>query len=191
MRAHLLLRRITLAALLMPAFAGMAQAAPYTTLDAAASRISFSYSQMSVAMDGMFGTITATQFDFDPSTPDAAKVVLEIPLASVDAGYSEANAEVEKKEWLHTNAHPLARFESSKVEALGDRRYQVTGMLTIKGKSNEVTAPFSFTEKGAAGQFDGEFTFKRADFGIGEGMWSDFDIVANDITVKFSVIAGQ
>lgn len=186
-----LLHRLTFAAMLMPGLLAGAQAAPYKTLDTNASRITFAYSQMSVGMDGMFSTVTAKQFNFDPSKPETAKVVLEIPLSSVDAGYAEANAEVEKKEWLHTADHPFAHFESSKVEALGDNRYQVTGILTVKGKSNEVTAPFSFTEKGAAGQFDGEFTFKRADFSIGEGMWSDFDIVANDIQVKFSVVASQ
>src|SRR5690606_28302946 len=97
---------------------------------------------------GSFGEIKATEFSFDPAHPETAKVVIEISLASIDAGYEEANAELEKNEWLNLETHPLARFQSSKVEALGENRYQVTGDLSIKGNTQEVTVPFSFKEDG-------------------------------------------
>ncbi|HUH88600.1 MAG TPA: YceI family protein [Pusillimonas sp.] len=180
---------IALAAALGLGMLGGATAAQYTSLDAANSRISFGYSQMNVSMEGGFGQIKATEFNFDPANPETAKVALEIPLSSIDAGYAEANAELEKEEWLNLGTHPLASFQSTKVEALGDNRYQVTGNLSVKGNSKMVTAPFVFTEKGDSGAFEGEFTFQRADFGIGDGPWRDFSIVANDIKIKFRVIA--
>jgi polyisoprenoid-binding protein YceI len=164
-------------------------AAEYTSLDIETTRISFGYSQMNVGMDGSFGEIKATEFSFDPARPEAARVAIEISLASIDAGYEEANAELEKDEWLNLAAHPLARFQSSKVDALGENRYQVTGDLSIKGNTKQVTAPFSFKEDGDAGVFEGTFTFQRADFGVGEGQWKDFGIVANDITIQFHVVA--
>src|SRR3546814_18563679 len=74
---------------------------------------------MNVSMDGHFGEMKATEFSFDPAKPEAAKVAIEISLASIDAGYAEANAELEKNEWLNLAAHPLASFKSGKVEALG------------------------------------------------------------------------
>jgi polyisoprenoid-binding protein YceI len=184
-------RPMLLAAALGVGVLGTARAADYTSLNTTDSRISFGYSQMNVNMDGSFGDLKATQFSFDPAKPEAARVTVEIPLASVDAGYGEANAEIQKREWLNVAEHPFARFESSKVEALGDNRYQVTGQLSIKGKAQEVTAPFTFKQEGGHGVFDGAFTFKRADFGIGEGMWGDFGIVANDIQIKFHVIANS
>src|SRR3546814_13243386 len=94
-------------------------------------------------------------------------------------GYAEANAELAKNEWLNLAAHPLASFKSGKVEALGDGNYQVTGTLSIKGNAKEVSAPFTFKEDGNTGIFEGSFTFQRADFGVGEGQWKDFRIVAN------------
>jgi polyisoprenoid-binding protein YceI len=33
----------------------------------------------------------------------------------------------------------------------------------------------------------GSFVIRRADYGIGEGMWSKFDVVANDVTVNLSL----
>lgn len=184
-----LLRSFALAAALGFGTLGSAGAAQYTSLDAKASRISFGYSQMSVGMDGRFSEMNATEFSFDPENPEAAKVAIGITLASVDAGYDEANTELEKDEWLNLAAHPLATFQSTKVEALGENRYQVTGGLSIKGNTKEVTAPFTFKENGSTGVFEGSFTFQRADFGIGEGQWKDFSIVANDIQIKFHVVA--
>ena len=181
--------RFLLASALCVGTVAGAHAAQYTSLDAEASRVSFAYIQMNVNMDGAFGELNAKQFTFDPAKPEAANVLIEIPLGSIDAGYGEANAEVAKPEWLNAAAHPLAQFQSTKVEPLGDNRYQVTGQLSIKGKSREVTAPFTFTEKDGSGVFNGAFTFQRADFGIGEGMWGDFSIVANDIRIEFHIVA--
>lgn len=184
-----LLRPLALAAALGFGLSGAATAAQYTTLDSEASSLSFGYSQMNVKMDGSFAEMKATEFNFDPTDPAAAKVAIEVSLASIDAGYAEANAELEKEEWLALSAHPLASFKSNKVEDLGGGSYQVTGDLSIKGSTKEVTAPFTFKEEGGAGVFDGSFTFERADFGVGEGQWKDFSIVANEIEITFHVVA--
>jgi len=183
------LRSVALAAALSLGALGSASAVEYTSLNPDASRISFGYSQMNVNMDGSFGEMKASHFSFDPENPEAARVAIEISLASVDAGYAEANAELEKGEWLDLANHPVATFQSSKVEALGDNRYQVTGELSIKGRSKEVAVPVTFKEDGGTGIFEGSFTFQRADFGIGEGQWGDFGIIANDIRVGFQVVA--
>lgn len=183
------LRPLAVAAALGLGTLSSAGAAEYTALDTQASRIAFGYSQMSVQMDGSFGEMKTTEFSFDPENPEAAKLAIEITLASIDAGYEEANTELEKEEWLALAKHPLATFQSSKVEALADGSYQVTGDLSIKGNTKEVTAPFTFKEDGNTGVFEGSFTFQRADFGVGEGEWKDFSIVANDIEIKFHLVA--
>lgn len=188
---HRKLHSLALVAALGLGVVGSATAAQYTKLDAQNSQLVFGYSQMNVNMDGSFGQIKATEFSFDPANPEAARVAIEIPLASIDAGYTEANAELEKNEWLNLAKHPVASFQSTKVEALGDNRYQVTGQLSVKGNTKEVSVPFVVTEDGETATFEGAFTFQRADFGIGEGPWGDFSIVANDIQIKFRVVATQ
>ena len=166
-----------------------ASASPYTSIDPQASSVSFGYSQMNVKMDGSFSELRAPEFVFDPARPEDAKVKLELVLASIDAGYEEANSELQKEEWLALSRHPVATFVSSNVEALGDDRYQVTGELSIKGNTKEVNAPFEFSESGDTASFEGSFTLERADFGIGERQWKDFSIVANEIEVHFDVVA--
>lgn len=186
-----LLRRLALAATLSGAMLGAAHAAQYTALDSEASSLKFGYSQMNVNMNGGFGSLKAPELRFDPADPAAAKVVLEVALGSVDAGYDQANAELQKDEWLALAKHPVATFQSTQVEPLGENRFQVTGDLSIKGVTREVTAPFSFKEDGDVGVFEGTFTIQRGDYGIGDGPWKDFSIVANDIPINFRLVATQ
>lgn len=166
-----------------------AAAATYTTLDAEASSVAFGYSQMNVKMDGGFSELRAPEFSFDPAAPEASKVVIEVALSSIDAGYEEANSELEKEEWLAMSQHPLATFTSTDVKVLGEGRYQVSGDLAIKGTTHPVTMPVTFKEEDGKGIFEGSFTMQRADFTIGDGQWKDFSIVANDIEVSFHVVA--
>ena len=49
--------------------------------------------------------------------------------------------------------------------------------------------PASFTPQGKSGVFEGSFTIRRGDFSIGEGPWAKFDIVANDVVIKFRITA--
>lgn len=181
--------RLVLSAALGLGAAGPVAAVTYTELDSGASSLEFGYSQMNVKMDGSFSELRASEFSFDPAKPEAAKVVIEVALSSIDAGYEEANGELEKGEWLDIREHPLATFTSSAVKVLGEGRYQVSGNLTIKGTTHPVSVPVTFKEEEGKGLFEGSFTLQRADFGIGEGQWKDFSIVANDIEIRFHVVA--
>lgn len=180
---------LALAAVMSLTSAGPALADTFTTLDAEASSITFGYSQMNVKMDGSFSELKAREFSFDPAAPEAAKVVVDVALASIDAGYADANSELEKDEWLALKQHPLATFTSSSVQAQGEGQYQVKGQLSIKGNTHPVTVPFTFKQEGEKGIFEGDFTLQRADFGIGEGQWKDFSIVANEVQVRFRIVA--
>ena len=165
-----------------------ASAAEYTQVQAAQSSIAFSYQQMGVKMDGRFKTFAA-QLAFDPAKPTAARASFDVELASVDTGTPDADAEVAGKPWFNTKAFPTATFVSGTVKPLGGNRYEVAGKLSIKGKTQDVVVPATFTEQGKTGVFDGSFTIRRADFSIGEGSWAKFDIVANDVLIKFRITA--
>ncbi|MFT3850733.1 MAG: YceI family protein [Propionivibrio sp.] len=177
---------LTLAVVLgLPAWAG---AVEYKTVLADKSAINFSFKQMNVGMDGHFKKFS-TQLSFDPANAANAKVSLDVDLASIDTGTADGNAEVAGKPWFNTSAFPTAKFVSSSVKPLGGNRYEVAGQLTIKGKTQPVVAPTTVTAQGDQATFDGSFTIKRADFAIGEGEWADFSVVANEIQVKFKILA--
>lgn len=153
------------------------------------STIAFVAHQMNVPVEGRFGRFTV-QLSFDPARPDAAKASVDIELASIDAGSDDANDTVVGRDWLAVKDFPQAHFVSSAFRASGANRYEVSGKLSIKGHTHDVTAPFTFTPQGNGGAIDGTLALKRADFAIGEGSWSDFGTVANEIQVRFHIVAG-
>lgn len=182
------MKRFALAFALITAMAPAAHAVEYSQVDASKSSINFTYKQMGVAMNGKFKKF-ASQLSFDPAKLGTAKASFDVELASIDAGSTEANDEVVGKQWFNTKVFPTARFVSSSVKAIGNNHYEVAGTLTIKGKTQNVTVPAMFTPQGNGGVFDGALTIRRGDFSIGEGSWSAFDIVANDIQIKFHITA--
>ncbi len=165
-----------------------ARAAEYRQVQADQSAITFAYQQMGVAMDGKFRQFTA-QLNFDPDRPESAQATVEVDLASIDTGSTDGDQEVAGKTWFNTPAFPTARFVTRSVKALGDHRYEATGQLTIKGKTQDVVVPATFTAQGQTGVFEGRFTLRRGDFAIGEGPWAKFDVVANDVQIQFRITA--
>ncbi len=182
------MKKIILALALATALS--AQAVEYTQVQPDKSAIAFVYKQMGVAVDGKFKKF-ASQLNFDPAKPTAAKATFDVELASVDTGAPEGDQEVAGKPWFNTKAFPTAKFVSTGVKPLGGNKYEVAGQLSIKGKTQDVVVPATFMAQGNSGVFDGSFTIRRADFTIGEGSWAKFDIVANDVLIKFRITANS
>lgn len=172
----------------LAALALMAEAANFTQIQPATSRIGFVSRQMGVPVEGSFGRFSA-QMSFDPAKPEAAKARIDIDLASIDAGSKEANDEVTGKGWFNVKAFPTASFVSTGVRSLGPNRLEVRGPLTIKGKTREVVAAFSFRQEGGGGVFEGSFPIKRSDFSLGEGAWADTGVVADEVQIRFRLQA--
>lgn len=167
---------------------GSAYAAEYNQLLAAQSTLSFGYKQMGVAMDGKFSKFSA-QISFDPAKLSEARARIDVNLASIDTGSRDADEEVAGKLWFDAKNYPQASFVSGGIKSLGGNRYQATGKLTIKGRTQEISAPVTFTADGNKGVFDGSFNIKRTAYAIGEGEWRDLGTVADDIQIVFHLVA--
>jgi polyisoprenoid-binding protein YceI len=152
------------------------------------STIGFSAKQMGVTMPGKFRKFEA-RLAFDPDRIDSAQVTLDVDLASIDTGTRESDREVASKTWFDTKDYPVAHFVSSSFKALPDKRYEVAGQLSIKGRTQPVSAPVKVTVNGNSAVFDGAFTIRRGDFGIGEGEWADYSVVANEVQISFHIVA--
>lgn len=176
--------RFVLAVWALGLVAGAAQAVEFTGIDAARSRLEFVYKQMGVPIDGSFKKF-AVQLRFDPARPQGGSAGIDLDLASIDAGSPEADKEVAGKLWFNTTAFPKATFVSTEIKPLGGNRFELRGKMSIKGKTQDVVAPFTLANNSA----EGAFVLKRGDFAIGEGMWADYATVANEIQIKFRFTA--
>lgn len=167
---------------------GPALAVEYGAVDPAASTLKFKYAQMGVSLDGAFKRFRA-ELSFDPARPQAARTVVEVPLKAIDTGSAEGDEEVGGKDWFNAGAHPLARFESNGVKVIDNTHLEVSGTLTIKGRSRDITTPVVVAEAAGKASFTGSFTLSRIDFGVGEGMWAKDDVVAHEVSIAFHLVA--
>jgi polyisoprenoid-binding protein YceI len=170
------------------ALATGALAAEFNAVQADKSALTFVFREMGVPVDGRFKRFSA-QLRFDPAKPAAAQAAIDLDLNSVDAGSDEANDEVTGKAWFDVKNYPQARFVSTAVKSLGGNRFELSGTMSIKGRSQPISAPFTYTPQPNGGSFDGAFVLRRADFAIGDGVWADFGTVANEIQIKFHFLA--
>jgi polyisoprenoid-binding protein YceI len=172
-----------LAALLVPLAAPEVVSAQQ--VDYQRSQITFVSRQMNVPVEAKFNRFTA-QLLFDSANPQAGKARIEVDLTSFDIGNDEVNTEVQGKNWFDTKTYPKATFVSSNVRALGEGRYEVRGSLTIKGRTHEIAAPFTVkTSASGSSAFDGAFSIRRLQYNIGEGVWNDTELVADEVRVRF------
>ena len=171
------------------AFALPALAAPLKT-DAGKSSVAAVFKQMNVPVEAKFKRFNA-QIEYNPAKPETAKANIDLDVASFDLGDPDYNKEVQKKEWFNGAQFPKASFISSAIKPAAPGKLDVAGKLTIKGKTADVNFPLAVKQEGTTQVFEGALPIKRLVFNIGEGEWKDTSMVADEVVIKFRVVATQ
>lgn len=164
----------------MPAFG-------QTAIDMKKSRITAVFKQMSVPVEGQFQKFNV-QMQFDPSKPETSQVRIDVDVKSFDIGDESYNKEVQGKNWFNAPVFPQAQFVSSGIKFISPGRYQVTGKLSVKGISNDVSFPVALSNEAGAQVFDGSLPMRRLQFNIGDQEWRDTSMVADDVQLKFHLV---
>ena len=178
-------KSVLLAALLAVAAAA---SAAVLKADPAKSSVSAVFKQMNVPIESKFKKHNIV-IDYNAAAPDTSKATVEIETASLDLGEADMNAEVAKKDWFNSAQFPKATFVSTAIKSAGPGKLNVSGKLTIKGKAADVTFPITVKAEGGKQVFDGALPIKRLAFNVGEGEWKDTGMVADEVTIKFHVVA--
>ena len=172
-------------ALLMLAAAVVSASSP-APVDPAKSSITATFTQMNVPVDGSFKTFTGS-ISYDAAKPENSSAELSVDTASFDLGDEDYNAEVRKKEWFDSKAHPKATFKSTAIRALGPNKFEATGTLTLKGKTQTVKTPISVKTAAKLNTFSGELPISRTAFAMGDPEWNE--VLEDKVIVKFVFVA--
>ncbi|HTH76866.1 MAG TPA: YceI family protein [Trinickia sp.] len=174
-----------------PAFVALAVAAPcgaHAEVDLSKSSIMAVSKQMNVPIEGVFRKFSA-RVSFDPAKPASGSAQITVDVGSYDLGDPSYDSQVVGKDWFDAQRYPTATFQSSAIAAAGGNQYRVTGRLTIKGKTALVVAPVTLTQRDDVQVLDGTLPIKRSQFDIGAGEWKDTSIVADEVSIKFHLVA--
>ncbi|HYT97630.1 MAG TPA: YceI family protein [Casimicrobiaceae bacterium] len=181
----MMLMRALMLPLLLLAYASQAGAAG-VLIDK--SDIRFVSKQMGVNFEGRFRKWNANVV-FLPDNLARSKAEFDIDLASIDLESDDSESEIKGALWFDTAKFPVAHFSSTSMKSLGGDKFEITGLLTIKGVAKNAIVPISL-KRDAAGNAvaDGTFSVKRLDYGIGLGLWADTETVANDVMVRVHMV---
>ena len=138
------------------------------------------------------GTGIAGTISYDPANPAATTGTITLDAASLTVGNPVMTGHLRGDKWLDAAQHPSITFEAVRVAGVRTQGAQVTaevtGRLTLKGVTKEVTVPVSFThlpdKLGARlgdAKLQGDLLVVRANFEINR---SDFGIMAGQATDK-------
>lgn len=167
------LRHVVLCCALF-ALAAQARAAAGTyQIDPVHTRILFAvdHAGFSAAL-GTFSGARGT-LQWDPEDWRGARLEVTVPLASLDLGDARWREKVLEPSFLDAARQPQARFVSSRVEPDGPGRARVSGQLTLRGITRDVTLDVRLnahkrhplTRRRTAG-FSATAELSRADFGM-------------------------
>ncbi len=121
---------------------------------------------------GRFNDISGTVV-FDPASPAAGSVKLEIKTESVDTHSENRDRHLKSPDFFNAVEFPVISFESTKIEVASEHKYNVTGVLNLHGVKKTITLPVEHTGSGKhprSGKeivgFEARLTVKRSDFGM-------------------------
>ncbi len=179
------MRRLLLAGALLASAAHSACAADWK-MDAGASRLEFAVTFEKTAAPGVFKEFD-THLRFDADRPGDGRLDVTIVVKSADMNSGDINKAIGGAEWFDYTRFPRAEFHATEIRRVDANRYVARGTLTLKGLQQSIDVPFAWSEAPDISRMTGEFTVKRAAFGIGTGEWAATNVIGADVEIKFDI----
>ena len=166
-------------------------------IDAAHSRFGF------VARHAMVTKVRGAFNDFegkaviDGEHPQNSSVEVTLQVASIDTRNAQRDGHLRNNDFLDAENYPVITFRSTAIEHEGGNDFGVTGDLTIKGVTKQITIPLEF--QGAATDpfgnhrigFEGSVTINRKDWGVNwnAALETGGVLVSEKVTLEFEISA--
>ncbi len=151
------------------------------------SRLGWTTQWSGTPIQGSFKRWTA-QIRFDPDDLAAAKIAVEVDLASSGSGDASRDESIQGPQFFNTAAHPKARFTSTKVSKAG-KGYVAEGTLSLNGVTRPARLNFTVRIDGDKAVASGSAALNRLAYNVGTDEWKATDQVPDAVSVSFTVQA--
>jgi polyisoprenoid-binding protein YceI len=131
------------------------------------SAVQFKIKNLGFSVNGSFTGLQGN-IQFDPAHPDQSSFDVSVDAASVNTDNSMRDDHLRKDNYFDVKTYPRIRFQSTKILPSNKAgAFVVSGKLTIKNTTKEISFPFSAKENQTGYFFKGSFRINRKDFQIG------------------------
>jgi len=169
-------------------FVGVVRAADQYKVDPVHSSVIFRIQHLGVSyLYGRFndksGTVTIDESD---PTKDAFDV--SVKTDSIDTANPMRDKDLKSGDFFSVQEFPAITFKSTAVKPTGDNKLEVTGDLTLHGKTKSITVTLDRTgtkdtRMGHRTGLEGSFTVKRSEYGMDHML----DAVGDEVTLMISL----
>lgn len=149
-----------------------------------ASEVTFKIKNLGFNTGGSFSGLAGT-IVFNPDNLDGCSFDVHIDAGSINTGVDMRDDHLRSEDYFDVKNHPQIRFVSTKIT--GNKKSGtlfVSGKLTIKGTTKDISFPFTAQPVKDGYFFNGEFKLNRRDFKVGGG-----SMVSDNLTVFLKVLA--
>lgn len=146
------------------------------------SALTFKISNFGFDVTGSFTGFKGL-INFDPQTITACSFDVTVDASTVNTDNNLRDEHLRDGSYFDVKNYPVIHFISSKVTASGNS-FTAYGKLTMKGKTKDISIPFTATPGTDERLFKGSFKINRKDFGIG-----GTSTISNELEVSLNVLA--
>jgi polyisoprenoid-binding protein YceI len=167
------------------------------SVDRAASQVGFTvFTSMlfKSKQEGQFKEFSG-EVASDPENPARTKVDLTVYTSSVDMRNKERDELLRSEDFFDVADYPTMHFVSTSVRSLSDRLLSVTGGLTIRGVTKQMTIPISVDQPWSPGRqgaaaFSTTFQIDRTEFGLnGSAKFGGLNVsVAKNVQIHMAIV---
>jgi polyisoprenoid-binding protein YceI len=165
-------------------------------IDKLHSEATFQVRHLVTKVRGRFSDFAGT-IQFDEARPEQGSVQFTVQAASIDTNAADRDVHLRSEDFFHVEKFPTITFASTRIVAKGANEFNVTGALTIRGVTKEVTLPVAYLgrQKDPWGNekagFETEITINRKDFGLlwNAGLETGGFLVGDDVKISISIQA--
>jgi polyisoprenoid-binding protein YceI len=155
----------------------------YTPVDTA-SEVTFKIKNLGFNTTGSFSGLAGV-ISFNPADPGGCNFDVHIDAKTVNTGNDMRDNHLRGEDYFDVKNYPQIRFVSEKVtNTKKNGTLFVSGKLTMKGITKDVSFPFTAQPTSDGYLFNGEFSINRRDFKVGGG-----STVGDRLTVLLKVTA--
>ena len=175
---------------LLVTFSSLTYAAETYKLDPAHTSIVFRVKHLGISyVFGRFNGPTGS-IVFDESAPSKSAVDMQAETKNVDTAVEKRDTHLKSPDFFNAGEYPLVSFKSKSVKKLGEHTYEVSGDLTLLGKTRPITVEVHATGAGKdpwgnfRRGFETSFSINRSDFGMDFMMGGVSDEVNLTVSVE-------
>jgi len=135
------------------------------------------------------GNISGLQgnIQFDPANLGSSSIEASVDVNTLNTDNDMRDEHLKGEDYFDVAKYPQITMKSVSLKHKSGDNYTGQFNLTIKGKTQLVDMPFSYTATGNTASFKGTLKLKRTDFNIGGSSM----VMSNDVTVDVDVEASK